>query len=376
MSNKKRVRRSAEFKFQVALEAAKGLKTLNEIATEYQISPNQTSQWKRELLANGVAVFHNNQARQEAEQARRETELYEQIGRLKMEVEWLKKKLLTDVAEKRLLVEPGHPELSIRRQCELLGLNRSSYYYEPTSESEENLAVMREIDRLYTQHPFLGYRVMTAMVRRAIPDVNKKRVQRLMRKMGLRAIYPQKKTSQPHPQHRVYPYLLRDLIIDRPNQVWCADITYVPMRRGFMYLVAIMDWHSRYILTWELSNSLDRFFCLTALDQALTLARPEIFNTDQGAQFTANDFTGRLLAQDIRISMDGRGRAFDNIFIERFWRTLKYQHIYLHDYETVVALWQGLRQYIQMYNEERPHQALKYQTPAEVYYGQMLVLSP
>ena len=275
-----------------------------------------------------------------------------------------------------MLVEPGHPELSIRQQCELLGLNRSSYYYEPTSESEENLAVMREIDRLYTQHPFLGYRVMTAMVRRAIPDVNKKRVQRLMRKMGLQAIYPQKKTSQPHPQHRVYPYLLRDLIIDRPNQVWCADITYVPMRRGFMYLVAIMDWHSRYILTWELSNSLDRFFCLTALDQALTQARPEIFNTDQGAQFTANDFTGRLLAQDIRISMDGRGRAFDNIFIERFWRTLKYQHIYLHDYETVVALWQGLRQYIQMYNEERPHQALKYQTPAEVYYGQMPVLSP
>ena len=148
------------------------------------------------------------------------------------------------------------------------------------------------------------------------------------------------------------------------------------MRRGFMYLVAIMDWYSRYILTWELSNSLDRFFCLTTLDQALTLARPEIFNTDQGAQFTANDFTGRLLAQDIRISMDGRGRAFDNIFIERFWRTLKYQHIYLHDYETVVALWQGLRQYIQMYNEERPHQALKYQTPAEVYYGQMPVLSP
>ena len=275
-----------------------------------------------------------------------------------------------------MLVEPGHPELSIRRQCELLGLNRSSYYYEPTSESEENLAVMREIDRLYTQHPFLGYRVMTAMVRRAIPDVNKKRVQRLMRKMGLRAIYPQKKTSQPHSQHRVYPYLLRDLIIDRPNQVWCADITYVPMRRGFMYLVAIMDWHSRYILTWELSNSLDRFFCLTALDQALTQARPEIFNTDQGAQFTANDFTGRLLAQDIRISMDGRGRAFDNIFIERFWRTLKYQHIYLHDYETVVALWQGLRQYIRMYNEERPHQALKYRTPAEVYYGQMPAPSP
>ena len=197
-----------------------------------------------------------------------------------------------------------------------------------------------------------------------------------MRKMGLQAIYPQKKASQPHPQHRVYPYLLRDLIIDRPNQVWCADITYVPMRRGFMYLVAIMDWHSRYILTWELSNSLDRFFCLTALDQALVQARPEIFNTDQGAQFTANDFTGRLLAQDIRISMDGRGRAFDNIFIERFWRTLKYQHIYLHDYETVVALWQGLRQYIQMYNEERPHQALKYQTPAEVYYGQMPLLAP
>jgi putative transposase len=168
--------------------------------------------------------------------------------------------------EKRQLVEPEHPTISIRRQCELLGLPRSSYYYEPAGESDENLAVMREIDRLYTQHPFLGYRVMTVMVRREIPGVNKKRVQRLMQKMGLQAIYPQRKTSQPHPEHRIYPYLLRNLAIDRPNQVWCADITYLPLRRGYMYLVAVMDWYSRYILAWELSNSLDRFFCLTALD--------------------------------------------------------------------------------------------------------------
>lgn len=270
------------------------------------------------------------------------------------------------------MIEPHHPALSIRRQCELLELNRSSYYLQPAGESAENLALMNEIDRLYMKWPVFGYRMMTAKLRLGGHQVNKKRVQRLLQKMGLQAIYPHKKTSQGHPEHRIYAYLLRNLTIDRPDQVWCADITYIPLRRGFMYLVAIMDWYSRYILAWELSNSLDKAFCLAALEQALRLAQPEIFNTDQGAQFTSHAFTGRLAEADVRISMDGRGRVFDNIFIERFWRTLKYQHIYLQDYDSVPELWLGLGRYIQSYNEERPHQSLGYLTPADVYHQRSL----
>lgn len=270
-----------------------------------------------------------------------------------------------------MLIEPEHPHLSIRRQCELVGLNRSTYYYLPAAESEYNLHLMRLIDEQYTKTPFYGYRRMTAHLRHPphACQVNPKRVRRLMDLMGLQAIYPKPRTSVAGEGHKVYPYLLRHLPITRPNQVWSADITYIRMIRGFMYLVAIIDWYSRYVVTWQLSNTLDGLFCLQALERALVHGQPEIFNTDQGVQFTALPFTSCLERADIRISMDGRGRALDNVFVERLWRTVKYEHVYLHDYVRVPELEKGLQGYFRFYNHERLHQSLSYQTPAEVHFA-------
>lgn len=284
-----------------------------------------------------------------------------------MELEWLKKKLLLSPDTKRKLVEPTHPQLSLRRQCELLGLNRSSLYYEPVGESAENLHLLRLLDEQYLRTPFYGWPRMTAYLRREGYAVNGKRVRRLMQKMGLQAIYPKPKTSRTAQERNVYPYLLRGLAILQPNFVWSADITYIPMRQGFMYLVAIIDWYNRYVLTWQLSNTLDGYFCLDALQQALSQAQPAIFNTDQGVQFTADAFTTCLKQATIRISMDGRGRALDNIFVERLWRSLKYEDIYLKDYATVAELAAGLTAYFHFYNHERLHQSLAYRTPAELH---------
>ena len=279
-----------------------------------------------------------------------------------------KKKVSPLIAAKRRLIEPEHPQLSLRRQCELIGLNRSSYYYQPAPESELNLKLMRLIDEQYLKTPFYGYPRMTVFLRRATKsDINEKRVYRLMQLMGLQAVGPKPRTSQPRKDHKIYPYLLQGMKITRPNQVWSADITYIPMLRGFMYLVAILDWYSRYVLSWEISNTLEGDFCLSALEVALQRGKPEIFNTDQGAQFTANAFTGRLEQANIRISMDGRGRAFDNIFIERLWRSVKYENIYLNEYETGTELVAGLETYFNFYNHERYHQSLDYRRPAEVY---------
>ena len=269
---------------------------------------------------------------------------------------------------KRELLATEQPWLSLRRQCELIGLNRSSYYYQPAPESPLNLTLMRLIDEQYLRTPFYGYLKMTKYLRQVKQyQVNPKRVYRLMQLMGLRAVAPRPHTSQAQPEHKIYPYLLRGIDITRPNQVWSADITYVPMPRGFMYLVAILDWHSRYVLSWEVSNTLDGDFCLLALERALQRGQPEIFNTDQGAQFTARAFTDRLEQADIKISMDGKGRVFDNIFIERLWRTVKYEHIYLSDYTTGLELIVGLAHYFDFYNQQRFHQSLDYRTPAQVY---------
>ena len=267
-----------------------------------------------------------------------------------------------------MLVESGHGSLSIRRQCELLGLGRSSFYYQPVGESEENLALMRWIDEQHLRTPFFGVGEMTAWLRREGERVNPKRIRRLMRLMGIEAIYPRPHTSRRHPEHKIYPYLLRDLEITRADQVWASDITYVPMHRGFMYLVAIMDWFSRYVVAWQLSNSLDVGFCLECLDEALATGRPEIFNTDQGSQFTSSAFTGRLEGCGVAISMDGRGRALDNVFIERLWRTVKYEDIYPKAYATVPALETGLSSYFDFYRHQRPHSSLGYRTPGEVYF--------
>jgi len=268
------------------------------------------------------------------------------------------------------MIETGNTILSKSDQCRLLELSRSSFYYQLQAESEFNLYLMGLIDQQYTKQPFYGARQMTQYLRRQGCKVNHKRVERLMRKMGIMAIYPKPHTSVKDEDHKVYPYLLRDLPIVYSNQVWCADITYVKMRHGFLYLIAIMDWFSRYVLSWALSNTLDVHFCLEALEKALAIAIPEIFNTDQGCQFTSNPFTGLLTKHNVRISMDGRGRAFDNIFIERLWRTVKYEEIYLHDYQDGIEAYFALDKYFRFYNEERTHSSLDYKTPAEVYYSQ------
>jgi putative transposase len=265
------------------------------------------------------------------------------------------------------LVEPDHPELSVRRQCELLGLNRSSLYYGPAEETAANLELMRRIDQEYTAHPFYGSRKMTEWLVAQGVVVNRKRVQRLLRVMGLEAIYPKPKLSVAGRGHRIYPYLLRDVSIERADQVWSTDITYIPLARGFMYLAAVIDWYSRYVVSWRLSNTLEGTFCLEMLDEALQRGRPEVFNTDQGAQFTAEAFTGKLLSAGVAVSMDGRGRCLDNVFVERLWRTVKYEDVYLKCYETVPELAPGLGRYFGFYNEERLHQALGYRTPADVY---------
>lgn len=248
------------------------------------------------------------------------------------------------------------------RQCELLGLARSTCYYQPVDETAENLALMRAIDQQYLETPFYGSRKLALEL-----GVNRKRVQRLMRIMGLEAIYPRRRTTRPASGHKIYPYLLRNVEITRPDQVWSTDITYVPLRHGFLYLVAVMDWFSRYVLSWRLSNTLDGSFCLEALDAALERSRPEIFNSDQGSQFTAQAFTGRLESCGVQVSMDGRGRALDNVFVERLWRSVKYENVYIHDYRDGWEAESGLAHYFRFYCERRRHQALGYRTPAEVY---------
>lgn len=267
------------------------------------------------------------------------------------------------------MIEPGHPEISVRRQCELLDLNRSTLYYQPAGESAYNLHLMRLLDEQYMRTPFYGWPRMTAYLRRQGYDVNHKRIQRLMQKMGLQAIFPKPKTSLAGKGHKIYPYLLRGLEITRTNHVWSSDVTYIPMRQGFMYLVAIIDWFSRYVLAWQLSNTLDGYFCRDVLQQALQQDQPTIFNTDQGVQFTAHEFTGYLEKAKIQISMDGRGRALDNIFIERLWRSVKYEDIYLKDYASVPELDAGLADYFRFYNDERLHQSLNYRTPAEIHFA-------
>ena len=255
-------------------------------------------------------------------------------------------------------------ELSLTRQAELLDLSRASLYYEPVPTSEADLALMRRIDELHTELPFLGSRQLQDQLNQQGFPVGRKHVATLMRRMGIEAIYRRRNTSKRHPGHAVYPYLLRGLLIDRPNQVWAADITYIPMARGFVYLFAVMDWATRKVLAWRLSNSLSADFCVEAVEEAIAnFGAPEIFNTDQGSQFTSQEFTGRLAAESIAISMDGKGRAVDNVMIERLWRTVKYENIYLKDYATGADCHQGLKAYFMYYCHERPHQGLSNQTP-------------
>ncbi len=272
---------------------------------------------------------------------------------------------------RREMVDRRHPALSTVRQCALLSISRSSLNYRRKGTCPEDLAVMKAIDQQYLSTPFYGSRRMRVWLGRQGHTVNRKRVQRLMRTMGLRAIYRRPRTSKPGPGHKVYPYLLGNVAITRPNRVWTADITYIPMAKGFLYLVAIMDWYSRYVVAWRLSNTLDADFCVEALEEALGKETPEVFNTDQGSQFTGEGFTGLLEQHGVRISMDGKGRYSDNIFIERLWRTVKYEEVYLKAYSGGREAKAGLDAYFNFYNNQRPHQALGYRTPAEVLNGDL-----
>jgi putative transposase len=270
-------------------------------------------------------------------------------------------------AMKRQLVEPQHEAIAVSRQCELLGLARSTYYLKEASESALNLALMKLVDEEYTRHPFMGSRKMTSWLKEHGYDVNRKRIQNLMRKMGIEAIYPKPDLSKRAQQHKIYPYLLRDVKIVRPNQVWSTDITYIRMQSGFAYLTAVIDWYSRYVLSWRLSNSLEADFCLEALAEALNMSRPEIFNTDQGSQFTSDRFTKVLADSEIAISMDGKGRALDNVFVERLWRSVKYEEVYIKNYENMADAYCNLWNYFEYYNTQRLHQALGYKRPIEIY---------
>ena len=269
-------------------------------------------------------------------------------------------------SQRRAMIDREEPKLSLVPQCAFLGISRSSLYYLPTEAGAEDLELMALIDQQYLKTPFYGSRRMTAWLRNHGHQVNRKRVRRLMQLIGLEAIYRRPNTSKPNPGHKVYPYLLRGLEINRVNQVWATDITYIPMARGFLYLVAIMDWHSRYVLAWRLSNTLEVDFCVEALEEALSKGRPQIFNTDQGSQFTSEAFTSMLLAQGVQVSMDGRGPCMDNVFVERLWRSIKYEEVYLKAYQNGTEARKGIGAYLAFYNQERPHQALGYR-PGQVF---------
>src|SRR5262245_49717093 len=272
------------------------------------------------------------------------------------------------VPDRRAMLDRKDGKLSIRRQCHLLGIARSGVYRPPRAANDNDLGLMRRLDELFTQWPFLGSRRLATMLRDDGHAINRKRVQRLMRQMGIAALGPKPRTTKPAPGHKIYPYLLRDLVIDRPNHVWAADITYIPIGRGFLYLVAVMDWASRAVLSWRLSNTMDSSFCVEALEEALArYGKPEIFNTDQGSQFTSGDFIGVLSKAEVRISMDGRGRWMDNVFIERLWRSLKYEDIYLKGYADGREVKLGIAQWVAFYNTRRPHQALENRTPMAVW---------
>ncbi|MEO0521094.1 MAG: IS3 family transposase [Cyanobacteria bacterium P01_A01_bin.116] len=370
--SRKRKQYSPEFKAKVALAAIRGDKTIAQIGAQYGLHPAQVNTWKRELLENASELFDKGKS---ANKAKTDTkaendELYRQIGKLKVERDFLaERSAQLGTATRKALVDAQHPELSLVRQCELLGISRSSLYYQPVGSSDEELILLRLLDEQYLKTPFYGSRRMVAHLKQQGYVVNRKRVQRLMRQLGIEAVYPKPNLSKRHPEHKVYPYLLKDVDIASVNQVWSTDITYLPVLKGHFYLVAVMDWYSRKVLSWQVSNSMDGEFCIEALEAALLrYHKPSVFNSDQGSQFTANAFTGTLKNADVAISMDGRGRCYDDIFIERLWRSLKYELIYLKAFDDGHHLSREVTTWFHWYNRQRPHQSLNYRTPDEIYY--------
>ncbi|WP_232303395.1 IS3 family transposase [Paracoccus sp. 228] len=365
----KRKQHAPEFKAKVALEALKGEETVSELASRFGVHPTMINQWKRALLDGASGVFERGGRKAPVIDEDQVRDLHAKIGELAVANFFFGKKAEALGREvRRGMVERDHPDLSIGQQCALLSIPRSSFYYTLQGETDQNLALMRLIDVQFLDTPFFGVRQMTWHLRNEGHKVNEKRIRRLMRLMGLMPIYQKPNTSRPAKGHKIYPYLLRGLRVERPNQVWCVDITYLPMRRGFLYLVAIMDWHTRMVLAWRISNTLDADFCVEALNEAIyRFGPPDIMNSDQGSQFTSFAWTDRLRRSGVRISMDGKGRYLDNIFIERLWRTLKYECVYLHAWETGSQARAGVRKWMEFYNHRRPHKALGGRPPAVIY---------
>ncbi|MCV6598301.1 MAG: IS3 family transposase [Mangrovicoccus sp.] len=365
----KRKNHSPEFKAKVALEALKGEQTVAELASQFGVHPTMIHSWKRALLEGASGVFERGGKKAPEIDEEQVKDLHAKIGELAVANDFLSRKLKPDRQVRRKMVEPSNPDLSIGKQCKLLSISRSSFYYTPKGETAMSLALMRQIDEQFLETPFFGVRQMTWHLRNEGHLVNEKRIRRLMRLMGLMPIYQKPNTSKAAKGHKSYPYLLRGLRVTRPNQVWAADITYLPMRRGFLYLVAIMDWHTRKVLAWRISNTLEADFCVEALNEAIhRFGPPEIMNTDQGSQFTSFAWTDRLRRSGVRISMDGKGRFLDNIFVERLWRSLKYECVYLHAWETGSEAKAGVGKWIEFYNLKRPHSALGGTPPAVVYW--------
>ncbi|MEX2517033.1 MAG: IS3 family transposase [Gammaproteobacteria bacterium] len=364
----KRRTHSPEFKAKVALAAVQGDLTMAELVKKFDVHANQITDWKKQLLDSAPDVF-GKRAKKAEDAAETVQDLHAKIGQLTMENDFLERGARKDSrAQRKEMVERKDP-LPVKRQCALLDLPRSTFYHVPKPVSDSELALMRLIDRGHLEHPFYGSRRIRDWLEDEGHGVNRKKVQRLMRTMGLVACYPRRNLSLANPAHKVYPYLLRNVVIDRPNQVWATDITYIPMARGFVYLVAIMDWYSRRVLSWRVSNTLDTRFCIDALEEAIERhGPPEIFNTDQGSQFTSDDFTQVLKRHDISISMDGKGRWMDNVFVERLWRSVKYEEVYLKAYDSIGNARASLGRYFAFYNSKRRHQSLDRQTPDTVYY--------
>jgi putative transposase len=366
----KRSRRnhSPAFKAKIALQAIRGDKTLSELAQQHQVHPTQITAWKQQLLEHAAELFANGQSLAEDSQQRVQ-ELHAKIGELTMERDFLSSALGRFRPERQALID-REANMPITTQCQLLGLSRSSAYYRPRPVSASDLALMRRLDELHLEHPFLGARKLTRLLKDEGHPVGRRHVTTLMHRMGLEAIYRKPRLSLPDQAHKIYPYLLSQVVIERPNQVWAADITYLPMAKGFVYLVAILDLYSRKVVAWRTNNTLTSDFCVEALQEALRrFGRPEIFNTDQGSQFTAEAFTDVLKAHHIAISMDGKGRWVDNVFIERLWRSVKYEEIYLHAYEMPREVNAALTRYFNFYNGRRPHQSLDQRTPDAVYFA-------
>lgn len=371
----KRKPHTPEEKAKLVIEAFKGERTINEIASANGIHPNMLSKWKREAERNLSVLFGNDSAKKRKEQKEHDAqlqELYAQTGRLTTQVEWLKKNLACEspASLRRTFVNAEEPGLSITEQAELLGISRTPLYYKPVPPSADDIRIKQYIDKVYTAHPEFGSRrICVWLGRHHGIHTNRKAVQRHMREMGIQAVYPRQNTSRPSPSNPVYPYLPKGININHPDHVWGIDITYIPVRTSWLYLTAIIDWYSRYVTDWAVDDTLGIDFVLETSRNALKKAVPEIMNSDQGSHFTGPRYTSIFLDAGARISMGHRGRAYDNIFIERLWRSVKYENVYPQEYGCPREARNGIGQYFKYYNHERPHQSLEYRTPEEVYYG-------